>query len=205
MSAEDEVAQAAADFSCSICLGAAKEPVVTKCGHLYCWSCLDSWLQRAEQQCPVCKGQTLRDRPGDIIPLYGKGAGAGAKPSPNLPRAAHTTRPAANREAPRSAARWPPINLGERGGWIGGFFVCVPVWASLWTTMLLVAAFAVAYRFVPWRAWLGWDAPARGGAEAAPPPPPQRRHNDGPDITLIATLIALFSLLVWATDTIAYS
>ena len=33
-------------FLCSICLGAvSNEPVVTHCGHLYCWLCLLTWLE----------------------------------------------------------------------------------------------------------------------------------------------------------------
>jgi hypothetical protein len=27
-------------YECNICLELAKEPVVTLCGHLYCWPCL---------------------------------------------------------------------------------------------------------------------------------------------------------------------
>ena len=29
-----------AQFECNICLDAARDPVVTQCGHLYCWPCL---------------------------------------------------------------------------------------------------------------------------------------------------------------------
>jgi len=33
-------------FTCAICLEiVSDEPVVTKCGHLYCWSCLYQWLE----------------------------------------------------------------------------------------------------------------------------------------------------------------
>jgi E3 ubiquitin-protein ligase RNF5 len=27
-------------FECTICFENAKEPVVTNCGHLYCWPCI---------------------------------------------------------------------------------------------------------------------------------------------------------------------
>lgn len=36
-----------AQFDCNICFDAAREPVVTQCGHLYCWQCLhqvNSWI-----------------------------------------------------------------------------------------------------------------------------------------------------------------
>lgn len=30
-------------FECAICIGWLKDPVITKCGHRFCKSCLDSW------------------------------------------------------------------------------------------------------------------------------------------------------------------
>ena len=27
-------------FECVICMEIAKEPIVTNCGHLYCWPCI---------------------------------------------------------------------------------------------------------------------------------------------------------------------
>ncbi|KAG5464018.1 hypothetical protein LSCM1_00197 [Leishmania martiniquensis] len=64
-----------ADFSCAICLDTATEPVVTRCGHLFCWECLEHWLHSAAgaPECPVCKGRVDERVAGDIIPLYGKG------------------------------------------------------------------------------------------------------------------------------------
>lgn len=29
-------------YECTICIENAKEPVVTKCGHIFCWPCLYS-------------------------------------------------------------------------------------------------------------------------------------------------------------------
>lgn len=36
----DEVSQEDSEYCCNICLELSKEPVVTLCGHLFCWSCL---------------------------------------------------------------------------------------------------------------------------------------------------------------------
>jgi E3 ubiquitin-protein ligase RNF5 len=58
-------------FECNICLDTASEPVVTTCGHLYCWPCMHKWLEMHpdSQSCPVCKAAITRDK---IIPLYGR-------------------------------------------------------------------------------------------------------------------------------------
>jgi len=59
-------------FDCNICLDMAYDPVVTVCGHLYCWPCIYKWLRQQEggQLCPVCKAAVSRDK---IIPIYGRG------------------------------------------------------------------------------------------------------------------------------------
>ncbi|CAK64699.1 unnamed protein product (macronuclear) [Paramecium tetraurelia] len=42
-------------FQCKICLDLATEPVITPCGHLYCWQCLYTWAQKKNPlQCPYC-------------------------------------------------------------------------------------------------------------------------------------------------------
>ncbi|KAK9025732.1 hypothetical protein V6N11_038589 [Hibiscus sabdariffa] len=66
-------------FDCSICFEPAKDPVVTLCGHLYCWPCIYKWLHvRAsspdadpqQKNCPVCKAKISS---GSLVPLYGHG------------------------------------------------------------------------------------------------------------------------------------
>ncbi|GAV67631.1 zf-C3HC4_2 domain-containing protein [Cephalotus follicularis] len=65
-------------FDCNICLDPANEPVVTLCGHLYCWPCIYKWLlvQSASlasdepPQCPVCKADISHTT---MVPLYGRG------------------------------------------------------------------------------------------------------------------------------------
>lgn len=65
-------------FDCNICFDFANEPVVTLCGHLYCWPCIYKWLhiQSASlasdehPQCPVCKADISHTT---MVPLYGRG------------------------------------------------------------------------------------------------------------------------------------
>lgn len=60
-------------FECNICLELSKEPVVTLCGHLYCWPCLYRWIQVQSycRACPVCKAGVEIDK---VIPIYGRGS-----------------------------------------------------------------------------------------------------------------------------------
>ncbi|KAK0599837.1 hypothetical protein LWI29_009086 [Acer saccharum] len=66
-------------FECNICLDSANDPVVTLCGHLYCWPCIYEWLQvktsslnsdEQPQNCPVCKAKISVS---SLVPLYGHG------------------------------------------------------------------------------------------------------------------------------------
>ncbi|XP_076933487.1 uncharacterized protein LOC143599411 [Bidens hawaiensis] len=59
-------------FDCNICFNMASEPVVTYCGHLFCWPCLYRWLHLHSdvKECPICKGEmTIKT----ITPIYGRG------------------------------------------------------------------------------------------------------------------------------------
>lgn len=67
-----------ANFECNICLEMATDPVVTCCGHLFCWPCLHQWLHLHStlKECPVCKGILLDD---GITPIYGRGTSPGTE------------------------------------------------------------------------------------------------------------------------------
>ncbi|KAL8491342.1 hypothetical protein ACS0TY_023101 [Phlomoides rotata] len=54
-------------FICRICMHSVKEPVLTRCGHLYCWPCLYRWLEIAKK-CPVCKRLIIANQ--HVIPMY---------------------------------------------------------------------------------------------------------------------------------------
>lgn len=69
----DQKNKSAANFECNICFDMSKEPVVTSCGHLFCWSCLYQWLHvhSDHKECPVCKGEVTE---ANIVPIYGRGS-----------------------------------------------------------------------------------------------------------------------------------
>lgn len=77
---ETESGHVGAHFECNICLEVATDPVVTCCGHLFCWPCLYQWLHvhSIQKECPVCKG-FLSD--GFITPIYGRGTVQGTEVS----------------------------------------------------------------------------------------------------------------------------
>ena len=84
-------------FSCNICMEMASDPVVTLCGHLYCWPCLYRWLhtQRSVRTCPVCKAGVDRDK---VIPVYGRGGNE--DPRKRMDTADTPSRPLAQRPGP---------------------------------------------------------------------------------------------------------
>ncbi|XP_057507718.1 E3 ubiquitin-protein ligase RMA1H1-like [Actinidia eriantha] len=67
-------------FDCNICLDLVQDPVVTLCGHLFCWPCIYKWIhfqsespENPDQQqpkCPVCKAEISQE---SLVPLYGRG------------------------------------------------------------------------------------------------------------------------------------
>ena len=86
------------NFECNICLELAQDPVVTLCGHLFCWPCLYNWLQihTVSKECPVCKAGVTEEK---VIPLYGRG-NVGATDPRKKPVADIPNRPQGQRPEP---------------------------------------------------------------------------------------------------------
>eukprot|EP00978_Attheya_sp_CCMP212_P011300 scaffold27859_cov55-Attheya_sp.AAC.2 len=104
-------------FACNICLDAVSEPVVTRCGHLYCWPCLYRWLEpgmlpherpggpghpdgggvlfnESRRCCPVCKANCTVPT---LVPIYIRNIDPPAPSTDRtLPRT-HTLSDASNR------------------------------------------------------------------------------------------------------------
>ncbi|KAI8525517.1 hypothetical protein RHMOL_Rhmol13G0236300 [Rhododendron molle] len=76
--AEPETEKISGGFDCNICLEFASDPVVTLCGHLYCWPCIYKWVNYQSSpfpsndfpKCPVCKSEISHET---VVPLYGHG------------------------------------------------------------------------------------------------------------------------------------
>lgn len=62
-------------YDCNVCLAMAREPVLTCCGHLYCWPCFCKLpfvsSNSTVRECPACNGEVGDD---NIIPIYGNGS-----------------------------------------------------------------------------------------------------------------------------------
>lgn len=66
---DDETMQWIGDQArkCTLCLEPMKDPSVTTCGHVFCWSCVTDWL-REQPMCPLCRQGALVQH---VLPLRG--------------------------------------------------------------------------------------------------------------------------------------
>ena len=52
---------------CTLCLENMKDPSVTTCGHVFCWTCIGDWI-REKPECPLCRQGILYQH---VLPLRG--------------------------------------------------------------------------------------------------------------------------------------
>jgi peroxin-10 len=52
---------------CTLCLEEMKDPSVTTCGHVFCWTCIGDWA-REKPECPLCRQSCLVQH---VLPLRG--------------------------------------------------------------------------------------------------------------------------------------
>lgn len=128
------------NFECNICLDLAQDPIVTLCGHLFCWPCLYKWLHlhSRSKECPVCKAVVEEDR---LVPLYGRGKSSADPRSKSIPGLQVPNRPSGQRP---ETAQPPETNHGFAhhhgfGGFMGGF--AAPMASARFGNVTLSTAF----------------------------------------------------------------
>lgn len=52
---------------CTLCLEDMRDPSVTTCGHVFCWTCIGDWI-REKPECPLCRQVVLGQH---VLPLRG--------------------------------------------------------------------------------------------------------------------------------------
>ncbi|KAK9708697.1 hypothetical protein QE152_g27060 [Popillia japonica] len=62
----DAITAPEARFECPICLSWLRDPVLTYCGHRFCRTCIQSWLEKDNPICPVDNMKLQKD--SDIFP-----------------------------------------------------------------------------------------------------------------------------------------
>ncbi|XP_010526738.1 PREDICTED: E3 ubiquitin-protein ligase RNF185-like isoform X2 [Tarenaya hassleriana] len=110
-------------FECNICFELAQDPIITLCGHLFCWPCLYRWLHHHShsQEWPVCKALVQEDK---LVPLYGRGKNQTDPRSKSYPGMQIPSRPTGQRPetAPPPPPRHEPNSFFGAGiGSMGGF------------------------------------------------------------------------------------
>ncbi|XP_052200660.1 uncharacterized protein LOC127807087 [Diospyros lotus] len=127
----------AGNFECNICFDLAQDPIVTLCGHLFCWPCLYKWLHHHShsRECPVCKALVEEEK---LVPLYGRGKNSTDPRSKSIPDMNIPNRPAGQR--PETAPPPPDTNhFAPHGfGFMGGF---APMASARFGNFTLSAAF----------------------------------------------------------------
>lgn len=59
--------QPAQQRKCTLCLEPMRDPSVTTCGHIFCWTCILDWVKE-KPECPLCRQAVLGQH---VLPLRG--------------------------------------------------------------------------------------------------------------------------------------
>ncbi|KAB5568971.1 hypothetical protein DKX38_002764 [Salix brachista] len=129
----------AGNFECNICFDLAQDPIVTLCGHLFCWPCVYKWLHfhSKSRECPVCKALVEEKK---LVPLYGRGKTSTDPRSKSIPSVNIPNRPAGQR--PETAPPPEPNHFGQQGfGFMGGLGGFAPMATARFGNFTFSAAF----------------------------------------------------------------
>ncbi|XP_061370665.1 uncharacterized protein LOC133313322 [Gastrolobium bilobum] len=134
----------AGNFECNICFELAQDPIITLCGHLFCWPCLYKWLHfhSHSQECPVCKALVEEEK---LVPLYGRGKTSTDPRSKSIPGLNIPHRPSGQRPEtapPPESNHFHQHGFGFMGG-LGGLrgFPPPPMTTARFGNFTLSAAF----------------------------------------------------------------
>jgi hypothetical protein len=98
-------------FDCNICLEGCREPVLTLCGHLYCWPCLFRWAQRWVKRVDVRAGVTTHVAAGGTV--FGPAGLSFNQARPRRPNPLRCSDPLLAQKTPRPS---PPFICSSRPG-----------------------------------------------------------------------------------------
>ncbi|KAE8703800.1 Nucleotide-diphospho-sugar transferases superfamily protein [Hibiscus syriacus] len=192
----------AGDFECNICFELAHDPIVTLCGHLFCWPCLYRWLHHHShcQECPVCKALIQEEK---LVPLYGTGQSQTDPRSKSYPDMEIPNRPAGQR--PTTAPPPPPetnqfANYGF--GLMGGFVPMATARIGNFTMGfggLLPSLFNIQFHGYPDPAVYGFHTFHGAHAHGFPPPTTQGQQADNvlKNLLLLIGVFVVLALLYW--------
>ncbi|CAK9142603.1 unnamed protein product [Ilex paraguariensis] len=151
------------DFECNICFELAQDPIVTLCGHLYCWPCLYNWLHihSHSHECPVCKALIQE---GKLVPIYGRGKSSSDPRSLLVPGVNIPNRPAGQRPQTAPVSK---MNYFQRDelDLIGGF---VPMVTARFGSLTLSALFGAIPSFFNLQVHGFQDATVYGAISGVP-------------------------------------
>ncbi|KAK9269828.1 hypothetical protein L1049_025401 [Liquidambar formosana] len=136
----------AGDFECNICFDLAQDPIITLCGHLFCWPCLYKWLHvhSHSHECPVCKALIEEEK---LVPLYGRGKTSTDPRSKSIPGDNIPNRPAGQRPETAPPPETNHHHFPQHGfGFMGGLGGLAPMAGARLGNFTLSAAFG---SFIP--------------------------------------------------------